>query len=225
MASGMPPAVAFRRCARHGSAEIELPPGLGRSAGRLRDRVGRHMTAVGQRAGHLHRHGITPDVLDQAQRQAACRLVSRTLVVLSHVAIVCVGDLAHDRSVNNGATVETSILVVDDNEALADSIAELLRVRGYAVRVARDGIEALSILESFTPDCVLLDLAMPRMSGTELAHAIRERHGTRIVLVAVSGRSDLTVASADLELVDHWLTKPVDLDALYTIFPDLSSQD
>lgn len=121
------------------------------------------------------------------------------------------------------ATDEVHVMVVDDNEALAESMAQLLRIRGYDVRVARDGVEALSVLESFTPDCVLLDLTMPRMGGTELAHAIRERFGTRIVLVAVSGRSDLTVASADLELVDHWLSKPVDLDALYTIFPDISS--
>jgi CheY-like chemotaxis protein len=120
-------------------------------------------------------------------------------------------------------TDETRVLVVDDNDAMSESMAALLAVRGYVVRSARDGIEALSILESFAPDCVLLDLAMPRMTGSELARAIRERHGSAIVLVAVSGRGDLSVGSADLDLVDHWLTKPVDLAALYTIFPDIST--
>jgi two-component system response regulator MprA len=121
-----------------------------------------------------------------------------------------------------GGTDDVRVMVVDDNEALAESMAQLLLLRGYDARVARDGVEALAMLESFAADCMLLDLAMPRMNGAELAKAIRERHGGRIVLVAMSGRGDLSIGSADLERVDHWLTKPVDLDALYTIFPDIT---
>ena len=113
---------------------------------------------------------------------------------------------------------EVRVLVVDDQAEVAQSIAELLQARGYSTRVAGDGLEAMAALESFDPDCMLLDLNMPNMSGAEVARSVRQRRG-RVVVVAVSGRADLHIRSEDLVSVDHWLTKPVNLDAFYKIFP------
>lgn len=114
---------------------------------------------------------------------------------------------------------EVRVLVVDDHADVAESIAQLLQVRGYTTRIALDGIQAMAALEAFDPDCILLDLNMPHMSGAEVARAVRGREGREIVLVAVSGRTDLDIQSEDLVSVDHWLQKPVNLDAFYKIFP------
>ena len=112
------------------------------------------------------------------------------------------------------------VLIVDDNPDFAESLAPVLIARGYEVRTSYGGNQALAMLDAYDPDCLLLDLAMPGMSGSELAQAVRERRGEGVVLVAISGRGDLGVGSAELGHVDHWLTKPVDFDALYRIFPE-----
>jgi CheY-like chemotaxis protein len=113
---------------------------------------------------------------------------------------------------------DARVLVVDDNADFAESVAELLEARGYVTRVARDGLEALAMLEDFDPDCMLLDLHMPNLNGADVAHQVRERGG-RVVVVAVSGHAELHIQSEDLVSVDHWLTKPLDLNTFYKIFP------
>ncbi|MGH9449161.1 MAG: response regulator [Terriglobia bacterium] len=69
------------------------------------------------------------------------------------------------------------ILVVEDNDAERESIAELLKLWGYDVKSACDGVQALEELFSCSVDLVLTDLRMPRMSGTqllkELGHQLR----------------------------------------------------
>lgn len=116
---------------------------------------------------------------------------------------------------------EFRVLVVDDNDAFADSLAQLLRARGYVARCASDGLEALASVEGFDPDCVILDLRMPRMNGADFARRLRERDAS-VVIVVVSGAQNLGVESEQLQSVDHWLEKPLDLRAFDIIFPDLS---
>src|SRR5262245_6524108 len=79
------------------------------------------------------------------------------------------------------------VLVVDDNKDNADSIAMLLRLgTSYEVRAAYDGRQALAIFEAFNPEVALLDLAMPRLSGYDLARTFRRRKPD-IKLIAISG--------------------------------------
>ena len=66
-------------------------------------------------------------------------------------------------------------MVVDDDEPVREAIAEVLAFDGYAVRVARDGAEAMKVLRDVPRPCVaLIDLIMPRIDGWELARAIHE---------------------------------------------------
>jgi len=78
------------------------------------------------------------------------------------------------------------ILVVDDNDAMRENLAEALELEGYAVAVASDGVSALARLgEDPPPHAVLLDLHMPGMDGRELLARIRETPrlaGVRVVL-------------------------------------------
>jgi signal transduction histidine kinase len=80
------------------------------------------------------------------------------------------------------------ILVADDNNDAVEALALQLQLAGHDVRTASDGVEALEVAESFSPEVVLLDLGMPRMDGYETARQMRRSEwGRSITLVALTG--------------------------------------
>ena len=68
-----------------------------------------------------------------------------------------------------------SILVIDDEASIRESLEVLLTLEGYAVKMAPDGVEGLRMLDSENFDLLLLDLALPGQSGLELLPQIKER--------------------------------------------------
>lgn len=78
------------------------------------------------------------------------------------------------------------LLVVDDDAAIRELAVELLAAEGYHVVTAEDGLDALRLIDASTPDLVITDLRMPRMSGFELLEVMRARY-PEIPVVAVSG--------------------------------------
>jgi PAS domain S-box-containing protein len=109
------------------------------------------------------------------------------------------------------------ILVVDDNEDAATSLARLLsRVYGHEVRVAHDGPEALGLAGEFRPEVVLLDIGMPGMDGYEVAKRMRDRGdlaGARIIALTGWGQEADRHRSREAGF-DHHLVKPVDPEIL-----------
>jgi CheY-like chemotaxis protein len=101
-----------------------------------------------------------------------------------------------------------SVLVVDDDEAIREVIAEVLRDEGYRVTCAENGVQALRELQAeHHPDLVLLDLMMPVMSGWEVLEQIQTSEElSRIPIVVVS-------AMAAPGVREH-LAKPIDLEHL-----------
>jgi signal transduction histidine kinase len=116
------------------------------------------------------------------------------------------------------------ILVVDDNQDAADSLALLLTFQGNEVRTAYDGLEAVEAAAVFEPDIVLSDIGMPGMNGYEVAKRIRQQcRGRRMVLVAMTGwgqeedKRHATEAGYDFHLV-----KPVELSDLRRLLSSLA---
>lgn len=106
-----------------------------------------------------------------------------------------------------------TILVVDDEPTLRETLAEALEADGYAVVQAGDGRAALEQFRSHTPDLVLLDLMLPELSGLEVARQIRAESSVPIVM--------LTARDAELDKVvglemgaDDYVTKPFSLREL-----------
>ncbi len=123
------------------------------------------------------------------------------------------------------AATGRKILVVEDNEDVAETLTELLEHLGHVVRVAHDGPAALQIPDTFIPDLALLDIGLPVMDGYELARRVRERHELRdVVLVALSGYGQETdrERSRQAGFVAH-LVKPVDPDHLKQVIDDLTA--
>jgi CheY-like chemotaxis protein len=108
------------------------------------------------------------------------------------------------------------VLIVDDNEDAANSLAMILNLGGHETVSVYTAVDALRRAASFRPDVVLLDIGLPGMDGYEVAQKLRELPGLRdIRLVAVTGygRSDDRIRARDAGFDDH-LTKPVEFAAL-----------
>jgi CheY-like chemotaxis protein len=108
------------------------------------------------------------------------------------------------------------ILVVDDNEDAADSLAMVLANSGHQTRTANDGVESLRAAADFWPDVVVLDIGLPKLNGYEAARQIRQQPwGKRMVLIAVTGWGQQEDKHRALEAgFNHHLTKPVEAETL-----------
>jgi CheY-like chemotaxis protein len=101
-----------------------------------------------------------------------------------------------------------SILVVDDEKDVRDFLADLLEDEGYSVRQAADGVEAMDMIKNGRPDLILLDLLMPRETGTDLYRKIhRRKEFESVPVIVISGLPGRYVAvSKSVPVFD----KPID---------------
>lgn len=106
------------------------------------------------------------------------------------------------------------ILVVEDNRTLADGLAAVLRVAGYAVDVVHDGVSADAVLTTESFDLVVLDLSLPEMDGLDVLRRMRARKNASSVLVLTArGALDERVRGLDLG-ADDYMTKPFEVSEL-----------
>ncbi len=119
------------------------------------------------------------------------------------------------------AVTARRILVVDDNRDGADTLAMLLRLRGYEVEAAYDGPAALDGAERFRPAVLVLDIGLPTLNGYEVCETLRGRDGgASMLIIAVTGwGSTPDLERADRAGFDAHFVKPVDMDRLLQLLP------
>ena len=106
------------------------------------------------------------------------------------------------------------ILVVDDEPQIRDLLKRFLALRGYKVRVASDGQQALTMVEQEAPQLIVLDVYMPGINGVEVLRQLRRRKFTGGVILLTGSQDDKLLQEAlDLGSVDI-MGKPVDLERL-----------
>jgi DNA-binding response OmpR family regulator len=119
------------------------------------------------------------------------------------------------------------IVIADDEPNIVAAIEFLLQQRGYDVHVARNGEEALALVEAHLPDLVLLDVMMPLKSGYEVCGRMRERAEWRhikIVMLSAKGRD--TEVNKGLSMgADLYITKPFSPRELMARIGSLLEQD
>ena len=102
-----------------------------------------------------------------------------------------------------------SVLLVDDHRDGGDSCAELLRLFGYEVWLARSGSAALGAVGSFAPDVAILDIGLPDMDGYQLAERLVAALARRPVMVALTGFGHTEQRAREAGF-DHHFLKPAD---------------
>jgi two-component system response regulator RegX3 len=99
------------------------------------------------------------------------------------------------------------VLIVEDEESIADPLSYMLRREGFEVTVAESGPEALSSFDRTGADLVLLDLMLPGLSGTEVCRALRQRSGVPIIILTARDSEVDKVVGLELG-ADDYVTKP-----------------
>jgi two-component system chemotaxis response regulator CheY len=111
------------------------------------------------------------------------------------------------------------ILVIEDDTSIREMIALVLEDEGHHVDIARDGQEALAILDETAPDLILLDMKMATMDGWQFAEHYRRSTGVRAPLVVMTAAKDAAARAAEV-IADDYLAKPFDLDALLRVIEE-----
>ena len=101
----------------------------------------------------------------------------------------------------------TSVLIVEDEESLADPLAFLLRKEGFETTIVGDGPSALAEFDRAGADIVLLDLMLPGMSGTDVCKQLRSRSGVPVIMVTARDSEIDKVVGLELG-ADDYVTKP-----------------
>jgi two-component system response regulator MtrA len=100
------------------------------------------------------------------------------------------------------------ILVIEDDQSIAEIVGILLRGEGFEVSYCADGLQAISAFKAVAPDLVLLDLMLPGRDGIDVCRAIRESSGVPIVML--TARSDSADVVTGLESgADDYIVKPI----------------
>lgn len=104
------------------------------------------------------------------------------------------------------------VLLVDDDPDVRELLTDQLEVEGWSVEQARDGREGLDVARAGAFDVIVLDHRMPRMTGEEMARALRAA-GIRTPIVLVTADRHAAAIARRVGL-RYWLTKPFDMDRL-----------
>jgi DNA-binding response OmpR family regulator len=106
------------------------------------------------------------------------------------------------------------LLVVEDDERIAEALAEDLTEQNYAVEIALDGEAGWGLLQAFTYDLVLLDVMLPKMDGIELCRRLRS-HGQSMPVLMLTARDAVTDKVLGLDAgADDYVLKPCALEEL-----------
>ncbi len=105
------------------------------------------------------------------------------------------------------------VLVVEDDQDIADVLQRSLRMEGYEVRIAGDGLAALDEAHGFLPDVVILDLGLPRLDGIEVARELRRDDDVPILMLTARDALEARVEGLDSG-ADDYLVKPFERQEL-----------
>ncbi len=106
------------------------------------------------------------------------------------------------------------ILVVDDEVKMCFTLTKLFELCHYPVAVAHDGLEALDKIDSFQPNCMLLDIRMPKMNGVDVLKKIQQEHPEIVVIMTTAMATEESQEECLKAGASDYLIKPIDFKTL-----------
>jgi CheY-like chemotaxis protein len=187
--------------------EVALREGIDMPAEAEAHRRARHAVRNRLNAATLALHVLQKQI-DAGKFDEAQATLEKTLEEFSVLDEIAAADRAAEQA---KLPPHKRALLVEDNANERELLAGLLRMSGYEVEVAEDGVAAMSALAHTQPDIVLLDMQMPGMDGRETLSAIRHHPALRNLKVfAVSGADRNVFDAKDEERgFDRWFSKPL----------------
>ncbi|MBI5075921.1 MAG: response regulator [Nitrospirae bacterium] len=119
----------------------------------------------------------------------------------------------------------TKVLVVDDDQRMVRTICDILKVKGHEALAAYSGEEAVEKVRSDNPDCVLMDMKMPGLNGTETLSAIKALSPGLPVVLMSAYASEEQIACARQQGAYAVLAKPIDMGAIISFLSLLRKED
>jgi PAS domain S-box-containing protein len=171
--------------------------------------------------GLVEMHGGTVTAASAGEGKGSTFIVTLPVLTGQH-------DTAVESTSENGRTKTAParrILVADDNQDGAESMAEMLRLLGNEVWTANDGLEAVAAAEVLRPEAILMDVGMPRLNGLDATRRIREQSwGKTVTIIALTGwgHEDDRERSRGAGCDGH-LVKPVNLAELEKMLADVQA--
>jgi len=112
------------------------------------------------------------------------------------------------------------ILIVEDDENIRSMLQTALEMKAYSLSFARDGLEALVLLQTTTPSLILLDLNLPHMNGYTLLEMLEEQRpelSLRIIIITADARAATRLAQKPVKII----LKPFSLQALIALIEEM----
>jgi DNA-binding response OmpR family regulator len=113
----------------------------------------------------------------------------------------------------DAATRPVRVLVVEDDEEIAHVLQRSLRMEGYEVKLAADGVQGLEEAHAFLPDLIVLDLGLPRLDGVDVARRLRDGGDVPILMLTARDALESRVEGLDVG-ADDYLVKPFERQEL-----------
>jgi CheY-like chemotaxis protein len=109
----------------------------------------------------------------------------------------------------------TTVLLIEDDRWIRSLLSELLPAEGYSIEEATNGVAGVRLAKEHQPDVVVLDLAMPEMSGTDVLRELKNDSVTaEIPIIVVSSDTSCCLQSSDARRAAAVIQKPFDVDEL-----------
>jgi DNA-binding response OmpR family regulator len=113
-------------------------------------------------------------------------------------------------------TKEKTIFIVDDDEAVLDSMKLILEGEGFLVETAFDGNGLTQKMHISLPDLIILDYRLPGQNGTEIARKLKENEDTKHIPIVMASSHDVSLLAKNIGVVDFF-EKPFDIDTLLKV--------
>tara|TARA_Y100000780_G_scaffold232581_2_gene267392 strand:- start:3044 stop:3406 length:363 start_codon:yes stop_codon:yes gene_type:complete len=120
--------------------------------------------------------------------------------------------------------MDRTIIIIEDEPAILDSYATLLRIEGYKVEKAKNGLKGWELIQKWNPDLIITDLSIPILNGEELIEKVRKSQRFSEIPILVLSAS---IGDFDLEKYSrvYWLNKPVPFKVVISRLKEILSSE